>query len=692
MYNYLKLLFAVCILVIPRTLLSAEVSKEEMEAVITDDLSHPYLFFSASDKPAIVKRIEDDQECNNIFRRLIAEANRQLHTPVEPFKPVEEEGFYSARLPYLRTHRNAARNLAFVYQMTGDLRYAEKAFEFADAVCDVSNWVNGYHQFPVIYTRVWPWNVPDDQVNFSVDLEAAHTAFSLALVYDWLYPTLEKHQRDRIRGAILEKVITRVRGNYEYHWWSTAYRCNWCSVCNSYIGCSAIALLTEDPQLIEVVAESYNRISKTLDELGVDGGWQEGCSYWNYMLRTSIEFADALKQVTNGNYNLFAHQKIKNNPIDFILYNSIPTQMTVNFGDSNNRLIGQTFFYNKIADEISCSEAAWFRENLFGAGTTIFDILWPRSTVKSVLPSTASHHFRTIDWVVMRSDFNNPDNVLVAAKAGFHTDPHHGHLDCGNFVLYWKGEGFISEMGRGSYDERYFQESRWEFPQASSQGHNVVFVNGENQIPAKHKDEPWLEGIGGRILEFRPDDTRDYMFMDLSGAYPGKELIGWRRHLILEKPVITVVLDEISALKGSEIEVRFHSKTIQRARDRYLLLDGKKGDMALIPVVEGSYSFRANKHPVMEASGLTGRLAKFRWEPYCSVVVTAQDDYTVIATVILPVSGEDEALEIVDSISRNSDRSGNVILSFSSNGRIYTYSFRKGADGLILSSSTSTIQ
>ena len=85
--------------------------------------------------------------------------------------------------------------------MTGEKKYADKAYEYADAVCGVPDWVNGYHQFPVIHTRVWPWNVPDDQVNFSVDLEAVHTAMALAIVYDWLYPALDKSQRNRIRSA-----------------------------------------------------------------------------------------------------------------------------------------------------------------------------------------------------------------------------------------------------------------------------------------------------------------------------------------------------------------------------------------------------------------------------------------------------------------------------------------------------------
>ena len=91
-----------------------------------------------------------------------------------------------------------------------------------------------------------PWNVPDDQVNFNFDHVNGDSARMYAAVYDWLYPALTEAQRDRIRGALIEKVVTRVRGDWEYHWWAVAYRCNWCGVCNSGVGLTGLALLTED--------------------------------------------------------------------------------------------------------------------------------------------------------------------------------------------------------------------------------------------------------------------------------------------------------------------------------------------------------------------------------------------------------------------------------------------------------------
>src|SRR5512146_695182 len=121
---------------------------------------------------------------------------------------------------------------------------------------------------------------------------AAGRAMTLSLVYDWLYPVLTKAERDKIRNALLERAVTRVRGNYDFFWWSSAYRCNWSAICYSGLGIAAISLLKEHPQLLDVVAEAYNRINLSYDQIGDDGGWQEGRGYYGYMMQVSVQFAD----------------------------------------------------------------------------------------------------------------------------------------------------------------------------------------------------------------------------------------------------------------------------------------------------------------------------------------------------------------------------------------------------------------
>jgi hypothetical protein len=683
------LLFITLLTTIPTI---AQVTKSDIDnAINISQLKHPYLYFSEEDKPAILERIKTQPNCNNVFKKLKAQANMWLAMPVDNNIPVQgkntragwtdadNNGEYAK---YYSTNINNAFYLAFLYQLTGEQKYAEKAFEFADAFCELTTWTQRAHEFPIIYSRIMPWNVSDDQVNFNFDHYNGDAGRMMAAVYDWLYNGLNESQRDRIRGALIEKVVTRVRGDYEFHWWATAYRCNWCGVCNSGVGLTGLTLLTENPQLTDIVAESYNRINNMFSELGVDGGWQEGGGYWNYGVHTSTFFADALKRATKGKYNLFENERLKNNPATFPLYISLPGNKSLNFEDSGGgSLIGSTHLINKLAAETGNAEAAWYSNELLGEGEDIFDIIWAKPNIRAEAPKSGSKHFRTLDWWVMRSDFKDPTKVVVAGKAGMNDDPHHGHLDIGHFVVYWQNEYFIQDKGKeGGYDEKFFDDARWDYPHASSEGHNVIFVNGEKQIPGKLRKQPYNYEVGGKVEDFQTSEKYDYVRMNPTKAYPNKELKEWKRHIILEKPEITIVLDEVSANPGSEIQVRFHPGVNFERKNDFVFLKGEKGNMAVIPVVEQPFEIVPGKHAMQYINATKD----FFWIDYFDTVIKSQSENTIVATIILPVENMQEAQKIAGSKKIISDKSGNLSVSFSRKGNNYKYEFERTENGLQL--------
>jgi hypothetical protein len=658
----------------------AQVTARDMEqALDASKMKHPYLYFGEADKPAILERIKNDPESRAIFERLKKQADSLLDNTVEMEIPNEKkhprywtDGVHDRLVD---GDRNAVQTLAFIYQMTGDVKYARKAYEFADALCDMRLWLYRAHEFPIIYSRVWPWGVKDDQVAFNYDIRSGDMASELGTAYDWLYPALSKAQRDRIRGALLSNAILLVRGNYDYHWWADSYRCNWCGICFSGFGVASLALLTENPELVDGVAETYNRFTRMFNEFDPDGGWQEGRSYWAYGMRACIFYMDALNRLTGRRYDLFRHPGIQKNPASFALYG-----LTGYFGDGSGAAVGSPHLLNKLIEETKDTDAAYYRANILGAGNDMFDIIWPRSKVPPVEPRVKSRLFRGIGWAVMRSDFKNPETVTVACKAGLNDDPHHGHLDVGQFMVNWRDQAYVSDLGSGKYfyDEKYFDEIRWKYPMAGSEGHNLIFVNGECQLCAKYKDKPWASGIGGKILEFRTSDTRDYTLMDNTGAYAKTDLKGWRRHIILDKPVVTVVLDEVKSAPGAEIEARFHSDVQIAAGESFSLLKGTGGVMAIIPVAEGKVAMK----PGSQSYTPVRKDAETVVIPCVGAFTTARSGITRLATIILPVENEKEAAEIAKSVKKKFNLNA-VSLSFKKGGKTWSYEFA-GKDWLVL--------
>lgn len=633
------------------------------QAIPVDKLTHPYVLFDEAGKQAILAQAQTDPESRAILARLQAEASMLLYQPVDPEIPPRpthvragwnEADRTNAYGRKLRRYRDHAQTLAFVYQMTGDPIYAQKAYDFAEVVCRLPLWTLQAHEFEIIYSRVWPWNVADRQVNFNFDLGSATTGQALAWVYDWTYPALTKAQRERLQGALLEKAITPVRGDYDFHWWASAYRCNWTGVCNGGAGMVALALLKDYPQLADVVAESHNRISRMMDELGEDGGWQEGGSYWRYGMDRSALFAYALKRASQGRYDLFQHERLRQNPVAFPVYLFVPPDRAVNFGDAHDHAIRGTDFFNLLVAETQSPEGAWYRQEVLGAGSGLLDLVFPRPAVAPQAPEKLSRHFRTIDWWVMRSSITDPNKVTVAGKAGLNDEPHHGHLDIGHFILFWRGEDFLKDSGRPYYDEAYFDEARWDYPQAASAGHNVIAVNGEGQIPGKRKDQPFDYEVGGKVLAFESTPERDYVLMDPSKAYPGKELQSWRRHLTLDKGHdVTLVRDEVLATApGATISLHYHSGARVSLHENLALLEGEKGTMALIPLCQDAWQLRLDRHAYQPVHGEK----RFEWLPYLKLEIQAKQAGTEVYSLILPVADLEEAQQIARSVKR--DREG----------------------------------
>ncbi len=699
MRKFLLPVIALCFF--PLSLVAQPDFKKELAGLGTTKREHPYLIFSAEEKPAMLERFKTDPASAEIFEKTMLEGRRYLLSPVRKKGPPRElHTRYVGSDEYrwfVAEAIDGALTLAFLYQMTGDAAYATKAFEYAEVVCAQESWVNSAHHFEVIYPRVWPYGAKDDQVVFTYDITASGMTQRMAYVYDWLYPALTKAQRDRIRGALLEKAVTRVRGNYDYFWWATAYKCNWSGICHSGLGLAALALLNEDPHLTDVIVRSSEGVWSMLDHIGEDGGWQEGRGYWAYALGESALFMDAVKRLSGGRVNFFKHRSLYPHPLDFGLFG-----LTGGFGDGSGLPVGEPHVMNKLTQESGSPRAAWYVANYVRRDVDLFDLFWPAPSVKPEKPAEASRFFPSIDWAFLRKDFGAP-YMTVATKAGMNDDPHHGHLDVGTFNLTWQNLTFIGETPRGAYDEYFFGAERWDYLEARSKGHNVVLVNGEEQTVAKLKDQPWREGVGGKITQYLSEPAWAYVAMDPTRAYPGKELKQWNRWIVLDKQTnIVVVLDKVGCAVGSEIHLMFHPGVETEVDGNRMILKpvalsdyrrtGRnprlvqaptrnytpdvsgvtvpmKGNLEMVALFDGEAKLVKGRHAEMPVT-LEPQLY---WTPYVRTVVKAPAEENWIASVFYPAAlkgpeGQDLKLAF-DS------RSASPSLAYTLEGKTVRYVF-----------------
>ena len=68
----------------------AQLSKTDVDkAIDISSLEHPYLYFNKSEKKELLKRISEDQESNDIFRKLKAQAKVWMVMPVDKNIPIQ---------------------------------------------------------------------------------------------------------------------------------------------------------------------------------------------------------------------------------------------------------------------------------------------------------------------------------------------------------------------------------------------------------------------------------------------------------------------------------------------------------------------------------------------------------------------------------------------------------------------------
>ena len=168
--------------------------------------------------------------------------------------------------------------------------------------------------------------------------------------------------------------------------------------------------------------------------------------------------------------------------------------------------------------------------------------------------------------------------------------------------------------------------------------------------------------------------------MDPTNAYPKKELKKWRRNILLEKPEITLVLDEIHAKNDAAIQVRFHPGVDLNILEDYVLLKGKMGTMALIPFTEQDFTIIQGRHP----SQMVNATQAFSWIPYFDVTLKATGNKTIIAHLILPVDNENQVGDIMASKKIESNSDGSLSISFSYKNQPFKYHFKNIKSGLIL--------
>ncbi|NJM07484.1 hypothetical protein HC891_16845 [Candidatus Gracilibacteria bacterium] len=158
--------------------------------------------------------------------------------------------------------------------------------------------------------------------------------------------------------------------------------------------------------------------------------------------------------------------------------------------------------------------------------TRLRDLFWYPPDAPPVVARAAVSYLPSIQWLVARADPADADGLVLAVKGGTNAEPHNQN-DIGTFMVHWRGESLLTDLGAGRYVRDYFDPvRRYTFLTNRSSGHNVPLVNGVEQGAGEA-----FAARDVRQLEL-PDGAG--LALELSAAYPPEAgLHSLRRSVLL---------------------------------------------------------------------------------------------------------------------------------------------------------------
>jgi len=549
---------------------------DELNAAVPE--FRPRLLVEAPGLPAFRTRAKDTGEAAHIVGR--AAAVLETAPPAEGREILQIRGANVKETDKLRKDASESvgqemyagvRPLCEAYVITGDARYAKAAVRWALAAAE--------------------WD-PEGVTHLS-DFGDSRIMLSMAMVYD----TLQQYLTAGERRALLDAAGTRA-DNFYRHYLGKSQESKvlsghlWQHILH-YLFDTAIALHGDDPRADSWLAFCYETFLARAPVLGGgDGGWAEGLSYLRMNMEMLIDIPWRIREYTGFDF-------IRNTPwyeenVDLLLYGFPPGSRSAGFADNTHELPEPRGDYLAYADALARllnnPYAAWYRDRILevtpdltpyyqaywrshfitdegardGLGDTRL-LRWQRLRYLYDLPSPAprapadlpkSRVFRGEGFVAMHGlplEDGPEQNLFVAMRSSPFGVYGHMLADHNTFNLIYGGERLFYHTGykvamSAPHRRLYYMNTK---------SHNGILVDGGGQ-PYHTEAYGWME-------HFLETEELSYAVGNASRAYDSPTenfdagVKSFRRHLLLLRPDVLVIYDELEAEKPVNWTYLLHS-------------------------------------------------------------------------------------------------------------------------------------
>ncbi|AOM76217.1 heparinase II/III domain-containing protein [Pedobacter steynii] len=430
--------------------------------------------------------------------------------------------------------RRKLSNLAIAELIEKKGRFIPQLVNGLWLVLEESTWVAPAH---VVVQKLGA-DLPDPEEPY-IDLNAGRTGVTVAMIQHLLAPELGAYSKvinKRILSELDRRIFQPYR-KYSNFWWM-GFRGNPVNNWNAWVNtnCMHAALLTmKSPDSLSVFTEKVMRSTDHfINQYPLDGGCDEGPSYWGEAGGKLIRLLTLLNSATQGQLD-WKDKPLIHEMGKYIYKMHIADDYMVNFADATARStpdFESIYQYGSLFDDPVLKQFAAFQfkqegQEIPSSDVTSFvqslGIYSDLLKVPAVAPYPKVSLLQQLQVLTMRSVEGSTKGMFVAVKGG-HNAESHNHNDIGNFIIYMDGKPAIIDVGVGTYTSKTFSKQRYELWNLQSQWHNCPEINGVQQSDGKK--------YAARNFAYTHRSDQESLQLDLANAYPAEAAVNkWTRRL-----------------------------------------------------------------------------------------------------------------------------------------------------------------
>jgi len=470
-----------------------------LKAFNAKSASHPRIQATKADFERIKNEISLDSYKKSWYTTMMYKANDLVKNDTEPLKYELRDG---VRL--LHVARDALTNmyvLGMAYRITGEQKYADRAWIDLEAVCSFADWHPEH------------------------DIDVGEMCAAVAIGYDWLYDTLDSDQRKHIEEAIYNNGFYPAVLGYQSRKGplkgSLVCNFNHNVVLNGGIIMAALAVMDVYPdEASYIVANGVRASEEMFWRYAPEGAWFEGPHYWEYAMQYTAKLISTLQSALGTAYCLdmteglcVADRYILGMQTDKGIFN-------YSDGSDNTQYVPEIFWLSNTYGnpDTTASLMALSGGTMANNEDKVLALLWydTSSFESDEIDLPLDNYYPSHHTVTMRDSWASSKTTFAGVHAGL-TNHTHAQLDAGSFIYEYGGVRWAIDPGMTPYDlpeAADYSEygKRWNMFRSRAESHNTIVVN-----PSSGPDHKVSATVP--ITSFESDADEAITIVDMTPAF-----------------------------------------------------------------------------------------------------------------------------------------------------------------------------